>query len=278
MTTSPGMPASCRFARPAQRGRRTPPHRDQSMFVLVIVFVALGVLGCLIVGAGGLAYLLFMRGNDGHIPQAPIAQNNPPNPNNPGGGFDTEPIPDNPTAPEKKLDLRAHLNWRKNEGIQFPGNHLGDMPMGDQTFAGVKFRVQGGAILLGGNLPGGDRPTQVQGISVNSRFKRLCAFHSTHHSTGHGIEVARYVVRYQDGTQAIFPVVYGQDVGDWWREFTPPPGRTQIGWVGANSESSIRFTVTRYDNPHPKKLANTIDFVSLGGGVNPCCAALTVER
>src|SRR5262245_8302562 len=48
------------------------------------------------------------------------------------------------------IDLKDKINWRRDEAIDLGGNDLGDMPMGESEFAGIKFNVQGGAILLGG--------------------------------------------------------------------------------------------------------------------------------
>src|SRR5262249_7810867 len=129
-----------------------------------------------------------------------------------------------------------------------------------------------------GNPLAGDRPLQVKGIAVNGKFRSLFAFHTAHHSTADGVKIGSYQLTYQDGQQAAFPIVYGEDVLDWWHIFQPNAERPRIGWTGANSESSIQFSVTRYDNPPPDKVVTSIDIYSTQAGACPCCVALTVAR
>lgn len=178
-----------------------------------------------------------------------------------------------------QLDLKTKINWAKNESIDLGGNDLGDMPMGEQSFAGIKFNVQGGAILLGGrpNPPSG-RPLEVAGIKVGAKFKRLYAFQTSQYSIGSKVEIGGYRLRYDDGTSANLSIVVGDDVFDWFFGRTPDAERSRIGWSGRNGASAITFFVTRYDNPHPEKTVAAIDFFATNNGAAPVCVALTMEQ
>lgn len=198
----------------------------------------------------------------------------------PGGWGD---IPQKPFQVDRAavlvpLDLSAQVNWKRDEPIQFEGNHFGDLPKGETTLVGIKFRLQNGVIHLGGNPLAGERPLHARDIPVKSKFKRLYAFHTAQYTVNLGTRVGAYQVNYQDGTQEKFPLLYGEDVSDWWFDFQPTVERSRVGWVGRNDTNSIRFTVTRFDNPHPDKLVNSLDLVSADAGSCLCCAALTLEQ
>jgi hypothetical protein len=177
------------------------------------------------------------------------------------------------------LDLKGKINWPRDQAIDLGGNHLGDMPMGQQTFAGIQFHIQDGAILLGGRPePPSGRPLQVAGIPVKTTFKRLYAFQTAHYSIHGKKEIGGYRLNYDDGKSAVLPIIYGEDVSDWFFGMTPPVERARMGWSGRNGVTAISFYVTRYDNPHPEKTVTAIDFFATNVGAAPACVALTAER
>jgi len=269
---------------------------------LVLGLLAVGLLVCIALVAG----LAFWIVSD-LAPQAPIAAGAPvQNPDEPLPFLEPDwpnqpdpllqgdmiapllPFMEKPLSPREpfqaqgrlvQLDLKSKINWDKNESIDLGGNDLGDMPMGEQTFAGIKFNVQGGAILLGGRpSPPSGRPLEVAGIKVDAKFKRLYAFQTAQYSVASKIEIGGYRLRYDDGTSANLSIVAGDDVFDWFFGRTPDAERSRTGWSGRNGASAIAFFVTRYDNPHPQKTVAAIDFFATNNGAAPVCVALTIEQ
>lgn len=182
-------------------------------------------------------------------------------------------------GPLVTLDLKAKINWLRDQAIDLGGNDMGNMPMGEQTFAGIKFNVQGGAILLGGRPePPSGRPLEVGGIPVMAKCKRLYAFHTAHYAIGAKAEIGGYKLRYEDGQTTTLPIVFSEDVSDWFFGSMPPVERARIGWTGRNGASDITFYVSRYENPHPAKTIASIDVYATNAGAAPACVALTIEQ
>ncbi|MCI0741981.1 MAG: hypothetical protein L0Y72_23355 [Gemmataceae bacterium] len=177
------------------------------------------------------------------------------------------------------LDLAGKINWARDEAIDLGGNHLGDLPIGEQTFAGVRFKIQHGALLLGGRPdPPTGKPLEIGGIKAPAKFQRLYAFHGAHYSIFGPKEIGGYRLRYDDGQSTVLAIVYGSDVTDWFFSFNPPADRSRLGWSGRNGASAISFYVTRYDNPHPEKTVVGVDVFATNVGAAPVCIALTVEE
>lgn len=214
----------------------------------------------------------------------PPGINVPPFEDLPAPFFDRPPQPRPPFQAEGKLvtlDLKAKINWQRDEAIDLGSNDLGNLPMGENVYAGVKFNVQGGAILLGGRpQPPSGRPLDVAGIATpNAKFKRLYAFQGAHYGTGREIEIGGYRLHYDDGLPAVLPIIYGADVTDWFFGATVPTAdRARHAWSGRNGASDITFYVSRYDNPHPEKTVARIDFYATNNGAAPFCLGLTVEE
>jgi hypothetical protein len=90
-------------------------------------------------------------------------------------------------------------------------------------------------------------------------------------------------VRYEDGSTASIPIVYGQDLRDWWaNDMGKPVTRGRVVWTGSNRSSDreqimLRLYLGAWVNPHPKKKVTQIDFSSTGASSAPFCVAISVE-
>jgi hypothetical protein len=89
---------------------------------------------------------------------------------------------------------------------------------------------------------------------------------------------------YADGTSATIPIVYGQDVLDWWKyPGAADPKRGKVAWEGTNEaakefEATLRLYLTTWENPHPDKGVKAIDYSStMDTPCAPFCVALTAE-
>src|SRR4051795_4239732 len=121
--------------------------------------------------------------------------------------------------PQANQDLAANL------GRGAAGNNLLELPRGEQTFNGVKFKVEDRFIQLGSPILLQKRPDKVEGIDVGRAFARLRILHGTFYGTGpsggphfvpDGTLIGLYEVHYEDGSSEAIPIVYGEDVRDWW--------------------------------------------------------------
>jgi hypothetical protein len=184
------------------------------------------------------------------------------------------------------IDLQAKTNQKLKEqvhGANFPGNNLGALPEGEQTLAGVKFKIGAGYIWLASSKQP-DMEEKVEGIKVDQRFARLHILHATGWATADATLIGEYTVTWEDDTSVTIPIIYGEDVCDWWfDENDPEPSRGKVAWKGENEASKgfnkgIRLYLTTWENPKPEKKVKTIDFSSAKTECGPFCVALTVEK
>src|SRR5262249_1844800 len=99
-----------------------------------------------------------------------------------------------------------------------------------------------------------------------------------------GTAIAEYKVGFADGSSAAIPVVYGEDVRDWWfNERTKGVTRGKVVWQGENewsktNQSQIRLYLTSWDNPSPEKKIASLDYTKIGDSpAAPFCVAITLE-
>lgn len=184
------------------------------------------------------------------------------------------------------VDLQPKGNEKLAEdfhGSDGSGNNLAALPKGEQTFAGVKFKVGEQAIQLG-SLAVADKPAKVEGIKVGQKLAKLHILHATGHTVDDDTEIGSYTVHYADGSKETIPIVYGKDVRDWWYgDGAPDVSRGKVAWKGDNDAAKgmgarVRLYLTTWDNPHPDKQVTTIDY-SAPGTTNaaPFCVAMTTE-
>jgi hypothetical protein len=197
-----------------------------------------------------------------------------------------------------ELASKANRKLADNQGSGIEGNHLKEVPIGERAFASVKFRVGAGLIQLGSKLDFmAALPDKVEGIEVGRACTKLHMLHATCFGGGpnqpdsglfveDGTLIGEYRINFEDRTALIVPVVYGQDVRDWFYvEGEREPSRGKVAWSGDNDRAKqvgarIRLYVSSWDNPWPRKKVTTIDFLSKKGETvaAPFCVALTIEE
>jgi hypothetical protein len=194
-------------------------------------------------------------------------------------------------AADKKwsfLDLQPKANQKLSEtfhGATAGANDLADLPRGEQTLAGVKFRIGEGCIqLTSTHQQLADKPEKVEGITVDKKFAKLHILHATGFKADDDDIVGEYTVNWDDGSSTTIPIVYGKDVLDWWyTDDTPEPTRGKVAWKGENElakslNSKIRLYLTTWENTKPQQTVKTIDFSSTRQKeAAPFCVAITLE-
>jgi RNA polymerase sigma factor (sigma-70 family) len=186
------------------------------------------------------------------------------------------------------LDLQPHANQQLKEDFAAdePGNNLAALPGGEQILAGVKFHIGEGLIQLKGK--GSPHPAKVEGIKVGSMCSKLYFLHAAQWGAEkgekNGAQIGSYTVIYEDKSQVSIPIVYGQDVRDWWYREALGPGRAEVAWEGTNEDAkkrngaTIRLYLTRWTNPEPTRKVVALDFASTNLGAAPFCVAITLEE
>lgn len=170
----------------------------------------------------------------------------------------------------------------------FKGNNLAKLELGTREFAGVPFRIDAAYVSLSSD--GDEKPKGVEGIKVGATAGKLHFLHGTGYgeagaNVDQDAKIAEYIVHYADQTIAKIPIVYGQDVRDWWAWGKPPEvTKGKIAWTGTNefsekNDQKIRLYLTSWDNPKPAVKIVKIDFKTIEETeAEPFCLAITAER
>jgi peroxiredoxin len=195
-----------------------------------------------------------------------------------------------PYVPKGKLtyiDLQPKANQKLAEPFDATGrpNNLAELPQGEQTFGGVKFKVADHLIHLG-NTEQPNWPRTVEGIRVNQLVARLYVFHGAGWGfPPDGTMIGQYKVHYEDETEATIPIVLGEDVRDWWdNDGSKAVTRGKVVWAGQNAasraeEKNLRLYLAAWENPHPEKKVVSIDLISANASdAAPFCVAITAEE
>ncbi len=187
------------------------------------------------------------------------------------------------------IDLRSCANRKVTLGrTGKPNNSLAELPRGEQTFGGVKFNIADAMIQLASTkLP--DRPEKVE-IPVNRTFIRLYVLHATEWGevswakVPDGTLVGQFHLNFEDQTTETIPIVYGEDLRDWWDVEGKAVTRSKVAWVGGirearGEQARLRLYLSAWNNPQPDKKVVGIDYVSANAtAASPFCVGMTVEE
>jgi hypothetical protein len=201
--------------------------------------------------------------------------------------------PRDPKADSRLIDLTGKYNallteqWHPDaEGLPSGVNHLGAVPKGVQKLGGTDFDVRGVIQLTGtqAEFAGAAFPEAQIGIKLGRKCQRLHFLQSAGWTAEDGTPIAKYVLHYAGGEQAVLNIVYGADVRDWWAA----PGDAKelksatVAWSGSNAATeaagrSLRLYKRTYANPKPNLQIETLDFISTQADAAPFLIAITVE-
>ncbi len=198
-----------------------------------------------------------------------------------------------PKAGRNLVDLSSKYNSRLDDFWQPEGtpevlqqNHLGAMPRGVQRLGTADFDVRGviqlGSTRLAGE--GGDLPREVKDIRVDQKCRRIHFLHGTQWRVADGTRIGAYVLHYVGGTRAELPIIYGQQVRDWWTSSTEEAAAktARVAWKGSNpatesQKTSLRIFECACQNPQPDQLVQSVDFLSAMTDSAPFLIAITLE-
>jgi len=190
------------------------------------------------------------------------------------------------------IDLQAKANQKLADDVggRTPNNTLAEVPTGEKTLAGVKFKIGEKYIQLNSPLLKDPKPEKVEGIAVGRKLDKLHFLHSTIFGNANpkvedGTVIAEYKVNYDDGTAETIKVKYGEDLRDWWYTKDAPKSETKekVAWEGENEATKpqgrgIRLYLTTWKNPNSGKKVTSIDFIrNADTQASPFCVAITAE-
>jgi len=170
-----------------------------------------------------------------------------------------------------------------------PGNDLRSLPVGKVTFNGVPFFIldpdayEKSCLLFASRSREVSRLVRVEGIRVGQ--KGVAALHCLHAAGWNaptGTPIGRYVAHYEDGTEAVQPIVLGLNIGSWWGDGQEHGPACEVAWVGDNPATRRWGTHAvlyqhRWANPHPDKRWVSLDVEGYWLACNPFVVAVTVE-
>jgi len=187
------------------------------------------------------------------------------------------------------LDLQPNANQKLKDDFHdnaFPGNNLANLPQGEQTLEGVKFKIGEKLIQLTSTQQSvAAKPEKVEGIKVDAKTAKLHILHATGWETEDGARIGEYTVNWDDGSSATIPIEYGKDVLDWWcNPNSGEPARSKVAWKGDNEGAkslncTIRLYMTTWENPKPDTKIKSIDYsTNKKTPAAPFCVAITAEE
>ncbi|MDZ4784211.1 MAG: hypothetical protein SGJ19_28520 [Planctomycetia bacterium] len=193
------------------------------------------------------------------------------------------------------LDLSAHVNDPLDQEFHregLPGNHLKALMKTDPRLSDVQYHIGEKMLQLGSKLCL-ERPKKIEGIPVDKAVGKLHFLHATGFGTGQetdpnyvkdGTQIGHYTIRYADDTTVELPIVYGEDVRDWWNvDNNKETKRGKVVWSEMNEASEqfgveVRLYTTVWENPHSDKAVKSIDYAADGDtAAAPFCLAITAE-
>ncbi len=202
--------------------------------------------------------------------------------------IDNSIIPRSPEAGPDLVDLSEYFNTSPDDDwFNHAGHDLQDLPKGIQELGGVKFDIRGMIVLAGTQsmaVTGVAFPEAVNGIKVNLKGRKLHFLQACGWSAEAGAKLGEYVIHYSDGQTKSAPILYQNNIMDWWvRPEDNPPTEAEEVWRGQNPSTRnagfethlINYT---WKNPLPDVEITAIDFVSDVIAAAPFLLAITVEQ
>ncbi|MDX1931796.1 MAG: glycoside hydrolase family 2 TIM barrel-domain containing protein [Capsulimonadales bacterium] len=168
--------------------------------------------------------------------------------------------------------FRDERGWFGDRAFTFK-----DLPTGRQTFAGVPFSVYRfatspvpDAIMLKGDGVPGNLPESVREIPIGRKADALFFLQTARIDQRRNrdeirdrkpVEMARYVVTYEDGEKAVVPIRAEEDVDDYRQESPRAIPGAQIGWIkryDGTPYSAVAY-VQQWNNPRPSVAIRSVD-------------------
>lgn len=140
------------------------------------------------------------------------------------------------------------------------------VPKGLQEFDGILFDVAGTMLLRSHKMP--HLKARQGDIAINRKARFIHILHGIGYADPEGTIVASLNIRYSDGSEHRFPIVYGAHVRNWWKEPTETNEwlshkRSAVAWSGQHPQVpryGLRLFRTSFENPSEGKEIESLYF------------------
>lgn len=162
-------------------------------------------------------------------------------------------------------------------------NDLRALPAGIIGIGGVPYNIlpasidAPAAVMLGADGLADVFPRKVENIRIESTAKALHFLHACAQTADKEVEVARYVVKYEDGQTAEIPLIYDRNIYSWDDQSS---GMSYgFAWRARGQDGrSVGVCDLMWENPHPDVPIDAIDMISANTQASPFLLAITVEN
>ena len=189
-------------------------------------------------------------------------------------------------CPVELIDLSDFYTESLDDNLHHkPGNTLKELPKGMVNISGVDFDVRG-VIQLAGHrskeITTLDYPTQVKIDNINLKGSEICFLHaSAWNIETEKAEICKYIVNYERGYVAEIPLIYIENIWDWWSSENDPD--LQPAWKGNNERTTainqhIRLFLLKWENLLPELKIESIELKSNCSGPGPLVAGITIKK
>jgi eukaryotic-like serine/threonine-protein kinase len=198
--------------------------------------------------------------------------------------------PRDPRCAINQIDLSTFYNasltnsWLNRKDS---GNDLAALPTGLQTLDGIQFDIRGVVQLTSTHSDLELRYSkEVHGIRIDQPCHVLHFLHAAGwHPKANLGDIGEYVLHFSDGIERSVPLVYGENIGNFWESMNtsaPMKEGTTVAWRGRSPMSDRAGTDMvlshfRWENPRPDVAITTITFRSRMTPCAPFLIAITAE-
>jgi len=174
----------------------------------------------------------------------------------------------------QSTQFRGDQGWFGDRARSFK-----DFPYGRHRMANVPFDIYEmptspvpNALMLRGNGIPGDLPAEITGIPVNQKADALFFLHAARidrrinaneKRDGKWLELAKYVVRYEDGETVEIPILSEYDVDNYSQPAPAAVPGSQLAWTkkfDANADHAVAY-MKQWINPRPDVAIATLDLL-----------------
>ncbi len=193
-------------------------------------------------------------------------------------------------ATARQVDLGNYYNQSlfdyvyRTQDAESSGDRLWkELPVGLVTLNGVDFDLRGVVRLTGGDKQADQffskPPRRVEKIAINQKATWIHVLHNCSfvYAIPHGNPIGRYLLHFEDGTEATLPILYGRHLVTWIANPHATPTHAVFAWKEGDFNDVKTVVHCTWENPQPDKVIKAITFESAVSVSSPFLYAISLE-